>query len=149
MRVLQPAGWPRPRGYANGVAARGTCVFLAGMVGWNHEGAFESTDFVDQVRQALQNIVALLAEAGGGPEHLVRLVWYVTDREEYLRSREALGRVYREVIGRHYPAMSVVEVKGLVEPGAKVEIEATAVIPDVEERPGQKPPGTTGRGDVT
>ncbi len=138
MRVLQPADWPKPRGYANGVAARGTCVFLAGMVGWNHEGTFESDDFVDQVRRALQNIVTLLAEAGGRPEHLVRLVWYVTDREEYLRSQEALGRAYREVIGRHYPAMSVVEVKGLVEPGAKVEIEATAVIPDGDERPGRE-----------
>jgi enamine deaminase RidA (YjgF/YER057c/UK114 family) len=103
------------------------------MVGWdNSREEFDSPDFVSQARRALENIVAVLAEAGARPEHLVRLTWYVTDREEYLRSLEPLGEVYREVIGRHYPAMSVVEVKGLVEPGAKVEIEATAVIPDGE-----------------
>lgn len=130
MRVLQPAGWARPKGYAYGVAARGTWVFVAGMVGWNPQGEFEHHDFVGQARQALQNIVCVLREAGAGPEHLVRMTWYVTDKEEYLTSLEELGRAYREVVGRHYPAMSVVEVKGLVEPGAKVEIEATAVIPD-------------------
>lgn len=133
MRVLQPAHWKRPRGYSHGVVARGTCVFVAGMVGWdNGREEFESADFVEQARQALQNIVDVLREAGGRPEHLVRLTWYVTDRQEYLQSLGRLGEVYREVIGCHYPAMSVVEVKGLVEPGAKLEIEATAVIPDGE-----------------
>ncbi len=151
MRVLQPPEWRRPRGYSHGVAARGTWVFVAGMVGWdNNREEFSSSDFVDQARQALRNIVAVLAEAGGRPEHLVRLTWYVTDQQEYRDSLERLGQAYREVIGRHYPAMSVVEVKGLVEPGAKVEIEATAVIPD-GEGPERAPSGGTGhlqeRGD--
>lgn len=129
-QILQPAGWPQPRGYVNGVAARGTLVFLAGMVGWNRQGVFESDDFVAQAGQALRNIVETLAEAGGRPEHLVRLTWFVTSKREYLASREALGAAYREVMGRHYPPMSVVEVKALMEDRAKVEIEATAVIPD-------------------
>jgi enamine deaminase RidA (YjgF/YER057c/UK114 family) len=107
------------------------------MVGWNEEGEFEDTDFVGQARRALRNIVEVLQEAGARPEHLVRLTWYVTDKEEYLGCLEDLGRAYREVIGRHYPAMSVVEVKGLIEPGAKVEIEATAVVPDPEPSPGR------------
>lgn len=135
MRLLQPPGWVRPRGYAYGVVARGTWVFVAGMVGWNARGEFDHKDFVGQARRALQNIVEVLREAGARPEHLVRLTWYVTDKEEYLSALEDLGRAYREVIGRHYPAMSVVEVQGLVEPGAKVEIEATAVIPDSEPVP--------------
>lgn len=132
MRILHPPSWVRPKGYAHGVAARGTWVFVAGMVGWNEEGEFEDTDFVGQARRALRNIVEVLQEAGARPEHLVRLTWYVTDKEEYLGCLEDLGRAYREVIGRHFPAMSVVEVKGLIEPGAKVEIEATAVVPDPE-----------------
>ncbi len=135
MRFLHPPGWVRPKGYANGVAARGTWVFVAGMVGWNEDGEFEDSDFVGQARRALRNIVEVLEQAGARPEHLVRLTWYVTDKEEYLGCLEDLGRAYREVIGRHYPAMSVVEVKGLIEPGAKVEIEATAVIPDSEGSP--------------
>lgn len=135
MRVLQPPGWVRPRGYAYGVVARGTWVFVAGMVGWNEKGEFDHEDFVGQARRALQNIVEVLRDAGARPEHLVRLTWYVTDKEEYLTALKDLGRAYREVIGPHYPAMSVVEVKGLVESGAKVEIEATAVIPDSELEP--------------
>lgn len=138
MEILQPAQWKRPRGYSHGVVARGTWVFVAGMVGWDNAcEEFDSLDFVDQARRALENIVTVLEEAGAQPEHLVRLTWYVTDRDEYLSSLERLGQVYREVIGRHYPAMSVVEVKGLVEPGAKVEIEATAVIPDGRGEPGR------------
>lgn len=130
MRVLQPPQWAKPRGYANGIAARGTLVFLAGMIGWNPQGQFESHDFVAQTRQALHNIVEALEEAGGKPEHLVRLTWYITDKPAYLSHQRELGQVYREVMGRHYPAMSVVVVSALIEDQAKVEIEATAVIPD-------------------
>ncbi len=129
-QILQPSGWARPRGYANGIAARGRLVFIAGMIGWNPQGVFETDDFVGQTRQALQNILETLAEAGGKPEHLVRLTWFITSKQEYLASLDALGAAYREVMGRHYPAMSVVEVKSLMEDRAKVEIEATAVIPD-------------------
>ncbi|MER3480042.1 MAG: enamine deaminase RidA [Meiothermus sp.] len=128
--ILQPAGWAQPKGYANGIAARGTLVFIAGMIGWNPQGVFETDDFVAQAGQALRNILEILAEAGGGPEHVVRLTWFVTDKQEYLTSLDALGVVYREVMGRHYPAMSVVEVSALMEGRAKVEIEATAVIPE-------------------
>ncbi|WP_298629280.1 RidA family protein [uncultured Thermus sp.] len=128
--VVQPKGWPLPKGYANGLVAQGRVVFIAGMVGWNREHVFESEDFLDQVRQALRNIVEVLAEAGGRPEHLVRLTWFVTDKREYLASLPAMGEVYRSLIGRHYPPMTVVEVKGLLDDRAKVEIEATAVIPD-------------------
>ena len=127
--VLQPRGWARPRGYANGVAATGRQVFIAGQIGWDGECRFVSDAFADQVRQALGNIVAVLAEAGGGPEHLVRLTWYITSREEYFAELAAVGAAYREVIGRHFPAMSVVQVVALMEARAKVEIEATAVIP--------------------
>ncbi|MDR5683830.1 MAG: RidA family protein [Armatimonadota bacterium] len=130
--IVQPPGWPRPQGYAHGIVASGRLVFLAGMLGWNREGQFETDDFVGQVDRALRNVVELLAAAGARADHLVRLTWYITNREEYLRSLPALGAVYREVIGRHYPAMSVVEVSALVEPRAKVEIEATAVIPTPE-----------------
>jgi len=129
-QVLQPQGWPTPRGYANGIVAQGRLVFLAGMVGWNRQGVFESDDFAAQTRQALQNILEILAEAGGRPEHLVRLTWFVTSKQEYLDSLPTLGEIYRALMGRHYPAMSVVEVKALVEERAKVEIEATAVIPE-------------------
>jgi enamine deaminase RidA (YjgF/YER057c/UK114 family) len=130
MKILQPDGWAAPRGYSNGIAAQGTVVSIAGQIGWNAQCVFESDDFAAQARQALANIVAVLAEAGGGPEHLVRLTWYVVDRREYVASWPALGAVYREQVGRHFPAMTAVEVAGLVEAGARVEIEATAVIPD-------------------
>ena len=130
MKILEPPGWTPPRGYANGIAARGTLVFVAGQVGWNAAQRFESDDFVAQATQALQNIVAVLAEAGARPEHIVRMTWYVVDKGEYLASLPALGKAYRGVIGRHFPAMTAVEVRGLVEEGAHVEIEATAVIPD-------------------
>ena len=130
IRTLHPQGWAAPKGYANGMAARGTLVFVAGQIGWTAEARFETDDFVAQVRQALRNVVAVVAEAGGRPEHLVRLTWYVTDKQEYLSNLQGVGRVYREVIGRHYPAMALVEVKGLVEDRAKVEIEANAVVPD-------------------
>ncbi len=129
-QILQPPGWPRPRGYANGIAASGRLVFVAGQVGWNAEGRFPSDRFADQVRQALANIVAVLAEAGGRPEHLVRLTWYVTSSAEYLAEVTSVGAAYRDTVGRHFPAMSVVQVAALIEPGAKVEIEATAVVPE-------------------
>ena len=129
MRALQPPGWPRPRGYANGIEASGRLVFTAGQIGWDESGAFPSDDLPGQVRQTLSNVVAVLAEAGAGPEHVVRLTWYVTDREEYLASAKEIGAAYREVMGRHFPAMAVVAVSGLVEAAAKVEIEATAVVP--------------------
>ena len=137
MQTLNPPGWPRPKGYSNGIAARGRIVFVAGQVGWNADERFTSNRLVDQARQALTNIVAILREGGAGPEHLVRMTWYVLDKSEYLKSGRELGEVYRAVIGRHYPAMSAVEVKGLVEEGALLEIEATAVIPegDSEARP--------------
>ena len=127
-RVLQPPGWARPRGYANGIAAEGRQIFLAGQIGWNAAQQIVGDDLAAQVRQALANIVELLRCAGAGPEHLVRLTWFITSREEYYTSIEGIGAAYRETIGRHFPAMSVVVVAGLLEPGAKVEIEATAVI---------------------
>jgi enamine deaminase RidA (YjgF/YER057c/UK114 family) len=129
MRVLQPPGWPRPRGYANGVVAEGRLVFVAGQVGWDASGAFPSPDLAGQVRQALANVLAVLAEAGGRPEHVTRLTWYVVDRDEYLASTREIGVAYRELMGSHYPAMAVVQVAGLVEAQARVEIEATAVVP--------------------
>lgn len=130
MKILQPPGWAPPRGYSNGVAARGTLVMIGGQIGWNAQQQFESDDFVAQTRQALANVVAVLAEAGGRPEHIARMTWYVTDRDEYVASYRALGAIYRDIIGRHYPAMTAVEVSALIEPRARVEIEATAVIPD-------------------
>ena len=128
MRTLQPPGWPRPRGYANGVVAEGRLVFVAGMIGWDPTGAFVAPDLAGQVRQALANVVAVLAEAGAGPSQVARLTWYVTSREEYLAQQAEIGEAYRDVMGRHFPAMAVVEVSGLVEAQAKVEIEATAVL---------------------
>jgi len=128
-RILQPDGWQRPRGYSNGVSATGRQIFVAGQVGWDAEERLVFGGFAAQARQALANIVAILAADGAGPEHLVRLTWYVTDREAYRAAAEPLGVAYREVIGRHFPAMTAVEVKGLVEPGALVEIEATAIVP--------------------
>jgi len=130
MKILQPADWAPPKGYANGIAARGQLVFVAGQIGWNAAQELESTDLVAQARQALANIVAVLAEAGARPEHIVRMTWYVIDKREYRDAYGSLGAVYREVIGRHFPAMTAVEVSGLLEDGAKIEIEATAVIPD-------------------
>jgi enamine deaminase RidA (YjgF/YER057c/UK114 family) len=129
-QLLQPAGWPRPKGYANGVVARGRQVYLAGQIGWDETGRFPDQSLAGQVRQALQNIVMLLTEAGAGPEHLVRLTWYVTSRDEYLTQLADIGAAYRSVLGKTFPAMSVVQVTALVEAAAKVEIEATAVIPD-------------------
>lgn len=129
-RVLQPPDWPRPRGYANGMSARGRLLCLAGQIGWDASERLAGDDFVSQARQALRNIVDLLACDGASPEHLVRLTWYVVDRQQYLANAEALGEVYREILGRHYPAMTAVQVVALIEPGAVVEIEATAVVPD-------------------
>lgn len=129
-RILQPDGWDRPRGYANGVAARGRTVFVAGQIGWNAQQQLVSKDLVAQARQALANIVAVLAVDAAKPEHIVRLTWYVTSRADYLAAAQPLGAAYREIIGRHFPAMTAVEVSALMEPGAVVEIEATAVIPD-------------------
>ena len=130
--VLHPRNWKPARGYANGMAAEGRMVFTGGMVGWTGDCIFETDDFVGQVEQALRNIVAVLAEAGARPEHLVRLTWYVTDKAEYLGNLKGLGAVYKDVIGRHYPAMALVQVVALVEDRAKVEIEATAVVPKGE-----------------
>jgi enamine deaminase RidA (YjgF/YER057c/UK114 family) len=129
MHILHPKSWARAKGFSNGVAAEGRVVFVAGQVGWNAEQEFESDDFVAQVEQALANIAAVMAEAGAGPEHLVRLTWYVIDKREYLSRLDDVGQAYRRVIGRHYPAMTLVQVTSLVEDRARVEIEATAVLP--------------------
>ena len=130
MEILQPPGWKRPRGYSNGVAASGRMVFVAGQIGWNENEEIESDDFADQFRRALENIVAVLAEAGGGPRHIVRMTMYFTDKRDYLDRLAEVGAAYREVIGRNYPAMAAVEVRALMEDRAKVEIEATAVVPE-------------------
>ena len=130
VRVLQPPSWAPPKGYSNGILARGTLVFVGGQVGWNGAQQFESDDFVAQARQALANVVAVLAEAQAVPGDIVRMTWYVVDRDEYVSSYRALGAAYREIVGRHFPVMTAVEVSALVEPRARVEIEATAVIPD-------------------
>ncbi|EJE52729.1 putative translation initiation inhibitor, yjgF family [Acidovorax sp. CF316] len=127
---LQPPGWVTPKGYANGVAARGTMIFTGGQIGWNAAQQFESDDFIAQTRQTLLNVRAVLEAGGAGPEHLVRLTWYVVDRNEYNARLKELGVVYREVLGKHFPAMACVQVAGLMEERAKIEIEATAVIPD-------------------
>jgi enamine deaminase RidA (YjgF/YER057c/UK114 family) len=129
MQTLLPAGWPRPKGYSNGVVASGRQVYIAGMIGWDAQGVFHSDDFAAQARQALQNIVEVLGEAGGRPEHIVRLTWYVTDKREYLAAGRAVGLAFRELIGSYNAAMTAVEVRALIEDRAKVEIEATAVIP--------------------
>ena len=137
MKILQPPGWTTPRGYSNGVAARGTIVMIGGQVGWDPvasgaggQGVWHASDFAGQTRQALKNIVAVLAEAGGKPEHIVRMTWYVLDRAEYVAAWPALGPIYKDIIGRHFPAMSAFGVTALVEPEARLEIEATAVVPD-------------------
>jgi enamine deaminase RidA (YjgF/YER057c/UK114 family) len=129
MQVLQPAAWDKPKGYSNGVAAEGRLVFVAGQIGWNAQCRFDSDDFVAQTRQALANIVAVLAEAGAKPEHIVRMTWYVTDKREYLSRGREIGAVFRELIGVYHAAMSAVQVSALMEDRAKVEIEVTAVIP--------------------
>lgn len=129
MQVLKPAHWPRPSGYSNGIAATGRQIFVAGQVGWDAEGHFNSTRLADQVRQALQNVCAVLAEAKAGPEHIVRLTWYLTSRDEYLADLGNIGAAYRDVMGKNFPVMSVVQVVALMEAQAKVEIEATAVVP--------------------
>ena len=129
-QILKPAGWPRPSGYSNGIAATGRQIFVAGQVGWDGAGKFNSTRLADQVRQALQNICAVLAEAQAGPQHIVRLTWYLTSRDEYLSDLENIGAAYRQVMGKNFPVMSVVQVIALMEAEAKVEIEATAVLPN-------------------
>jgi enamine deaminase RidA (YjgF/YER057c/UK114 family) len=129
MQVLLPEGWPRPKGYSNGVSASGRQVFIAGMIGWDAQCVFHSDDFAQQARQALQNIVVVLREAGGKPEHIVRMTWYVTNKHEYLSAGREIGHAFREVIGSYNAAMTAVEVRALIEDRAKVEIEATAVIP--------------------
>jgi enamine deaminase RidA (YjgF/YER057c/UK114 family) len=129
-RVLQPQGWAKPIGYANGIEARGRTVFVGGQIGWNAQCRFEAHDLPGQVRQALENIVAILREAGAGPEHVTTLTWYVLDRKVYSASLKEIGAAYRATMGRNFPAMAVVEVSGLVEDEALVEIQATAVVPD-------------------
>jgi len=130
MKTLNPPDWLAPKGYANGVMARGSLLFVGGQIGWNSQQEFESDDFIAQTRQALLNIVAVLQAGGAGPEHMVRMTWYVIDRHEYRSRLKELGAVYREVIGKNFPAMTCVEVSGLVEDRAKIEIEVTAVLPD-------------------
>jgi enamine deaminase RidA (YjgF/YER057c/UK114 family) len=127
--VLQPAGWPQPKGYANGIKARGDLLFIGGMIGWDERERLPA-DFVDQARQLLSNILAVLAEGGASAQHIVRMTWYVCDMDEYLKARPALGDVWRELMGDHYPAMALVAVTRLVEPTARLEIETTAVVPD-------------------
>jgi enamine deaminase RidA (YjgF/YER057c/UK114 family) len=131
MDFLQPPGWARPRGYSNGVAASGRMVCVSGMIGWDGQGVFHTDDFAGQVRQALRNIVAVLAEADARPEHIVRMTWYVLDKKEYVAAYKEIGVAYRELIGAHYPAMTAVQVGALVEDRARVEIEVTAVVPVV------------------
>jgi enamine deaminase RidA (YjgF/YER057c/UK114 family) len=131
MNILQPPSWAKPKGFANGIAVKGgTTVYIAGQVGYTGQGEWQAQDFAGQFRQALANILAVLAEAGGKPEHLVRLTWYVLDKQEYQRALREVGAAYRELMGRHYPVMAVVQVSGLVEDQARLEIEATAVIPE-------------------
>ena len=130
MKLLQPPGWKAPRGYANGVIARGALIFVGGQIGWNAQQQFESDDFIAQTRQALLNIRAVLEAGGAGPQHMARMTWYVVDRLEYISRLQELGVVYREVMGKNFPAMTCVEVAGLVEDRARIEIEVTAVLPD-------------------
>ena len=129
MQMLNPGGWSRPKGYSNGVAANGRMVFVAGQVGWDGNEVFQTDDLVGQVRQSLTNIVAILAEAGARPEHIVRMNWYLADKDEYNARLAEIGDVYRELIGRHFPAMTALQVAGFVEHGAKIEIEVTAMLP--------------------
>ena len=129
-RILQPEGWKRPKGYANGIAAEGRMVFTAGLIGWNAQEEFESDDLVDQTRQTLINTIAILAEAGAGPEHIVRMTWYITDRDDYLARQKEIGTVWKETMGRQFPCMACVQVVALMESRAKIEIETTAVVPN-------------------
>jgi len=129
-QILQPPGWAKPRGFSNGISASGRQVFIAGQVGWTGEGKWEAKDFAGQFRQTLKNTLAVLAEAGGKPEHIVRMTWYILDKQEYLGAIKEVGAAYRELIGRNYPAMAVVQVAGLIEDQARLEIETTAVIPE-------------------
>jgi enamine deaminase RidA (YjgF/YER057c/UK114 family) len=130
MQILQPPGWARPRGYSNGIAAQGRIVFIAGQIGWDEQCRFQTDELVGQIRQALVNVLAVLAHAGGQPEHIARMTWYVLDKRAYLDASPAIGQIYRELIGKHFPAMTAVEVSALIEDRAQVEIEATAVIPE-------------------
>ena len=130
MKILQPPGWAKPRGFSNGIAASGNLVFVAGQIGWTGESKWEAKDFAGQFRQTLKNTLAVLAEAGGKPEHIVRMTWYITDKKEYLAAIKDVGAAYRELIGKHYPTMAVVQVGALMEDEAKVEIETTAVVPE-------------------
>ena len=130
MQILQPPGWARPRGYSNGMAAKGHIVFIAGQIGWDEQCHFQTDDLAGQVRQALANVLSVLAQAGGRPEHIARMTWYVLDKRAYLEASRSIGQAYRELMGSHYPAMTAVEVSALVEDRALVEIEATAVIPE-------------------
>ncbi|GLU29193.1 MULTISPECIES: RidA family protein [Brucella/Ochrobactrum group] len=129
-KTLQPQGWARPIGYSNGVEARGRTVYIGGQIGWNEQQQFETDDFVEQTEQTLKNIVAILAEAGGSPEHIASMTWYFTDKDEYITNLKGIGRAYRDVIGKHFPAMAAVQVVALIEDRAKIEIQAFAVIPD-------------------
>jgi enamine deaminase RidA (YjgF/YER057c/UK114 family) len=129
-QILQPPGWAKPKGFSNGIAATGKQVFIAGQIGWTGESKWEAKDFAGQFRQTLKNTLAVLAEAGGRPEHIVRMTWYILDKREYLGAIKEVGAAYRELIGRHYPAMAVVQVSALIEDEAKLEIETTAVIPE-------------------
>jgi enamine deaminase RidA (YjgF/YER057c/UK114 family) len=129
MHILQPPGWVRPKGYSNGIVASGRQIFVAGMIGWDATEQFQSDDFVEQVRQTLLNTIAVLSEGGAGPEHVVRMTWYITNRTEYLARAAEMGAVYREIMGRNYPTMAMVQVAALMESRAKVEIETTAVVP--------------------
>jgi enamine deaminase RidA (YjgF/YER057c/UK114 family) len=134
--VLQPPAWVKPIGYSNGVAATGRMVFIAGQIGWNAQGAFETDDFVAQTRQALANVVTVLRQAGGEPDHVTSMTWYMTDKQDYLSNLKPIGTVWREIMGRSFPAIAAVEVAGLIESRAKIEIQATAVIPEAQARPG-------------
>ena len=129
MKTLLPDGWPRPRGYANGILAEGRMVFVAGQIGWTKDMVFEAEDFLGQVRQTLENTLAILAEAGAGPEHIARMTWYVTNRDEYLANLKGMGDIWRELMGKNYPAMACIEISRLMEDKAKIEIETTAVLP--------------------
>ena len=130
LKVLQPPHWKRPKGYANGISAKGRMVFASGVIGWDAQEKLVSSNFAEQVRQALQNILAILAEGGAKPEHIVRMNWFVLDKKEYVAAYKQIGAIYREIIGLYYPAMTAVEVSGLLEAGARVEIEVTAVVPE-------------------
>ena len=130
MKILQPDGWPRPKGYSNGISAKGRMIFTAGVVGWDEHQSFPEYTVHGQFAQAIRNTLAILKEDGAGPEHIVRMTCYILDRAEYLRSADEIGVTWRELMGNHYPAMAMVEVKGLIESAAKIEIETTAVVPD-------------------